>query len=385
MKMYLSREMERMLDGEYGVGKQMAMKVLVALGDSYNAEKMVRIKSAHISGASYDTVGEHGLHLIKEMSSDCEVVVKTTLNPIGFDRDFVEEIDEDFYAKQMELLQIFQKMGVELTCTCTPYYHHNLPKFGEIVAWAESSAIIYINSLVGARTNRESGFSSLCSAITGYTPYHSLLIEENRAPNFVVKVKEKLNPGMLGLYIGKEFQGIPYIVFDYIPDEDYLKLMGAAMGASGNISMFHAEDITPEHNKYDTKGLERVEVEKKDLEDLTGNKDFEAVVFGCPHLSEREIADIVKILGNREVVKPIYLYTSRGVMARMRREVEFLRRKGVRVLADTCMVVSPLLRGKYRKIATNSGKAYHYLRSKKFGGFEVYLGNTEELLYDSTR
>jgi len=383
--MYLSREMEKMLEGEYGAGKQMAMKVLVALGDSYNAEKMVRIKSAHISGASYDTVGEHGLNLIKEMSADSKVVVKTTLNPIGFDRDFTEEIDKEFYAKQMELLQIFQKMGVELTCTCTPYYHNNLPKFGDIVAWAESSAIIYINSLIGARTNRESGFSALCSAITGYTPYHSLLIEENRAPNFVVKVRERLNPGMLGLYIGKEFQGIPYMIFEKIPDEDYLKLMGAAMGASGNISMFHAEGITPEHKKYDMKGLESVEIEKKDLENFAGNKDYEAVVLGCPHLSGREIEKIVRILEKREVVKPIYLYASRAVIGNMKEDVEFLRKKGVKVLADTCMVVSPLLRGKYRKIATNSGKAYHYLRSRKFGGFEVYLGDMEELLYDSTR
>ena len=384
--MYLNRKMERMLEGEEGTGNQIAMRTLVALGEAYGAEKMVKIKSAHVSGASYDTVGEHGMDLIKNLSEDSRVTVKTTLNPIGFDRDLPDMVSKDFYEKQMQLLELFRRMGVELTCTCTPYYGDNVPSFGDIVAWAESSAIVYINSLIGARTNRESGFSALCAAIVGYTPYHSLLMDENRVPNFVVRVAGKPNPGRLGLYIGKEFTGIPYFIFDRKVDETYLKLTGAAMGASGNISMFHVDGITPEYVKYDVERLPKIDVDENTLKDYFDNSsEFEAVVVGCPHLSEKEIRNIVEFIRERDVVKPIYLYTSRSVLNSLHDEIKFLKKKGVKILVDTCMVVSPILRGKYRKLGTNSGKAYNYLRSRKFGGFEVYLAPMEELLYASTR
>lgn len=385
MKMYLDRRMERILEGEEGVGKQLALRTLIALGEAYRAERFVEISSAHISGVSYETLGDHGKDLISRLS-DARVSVKTTLNPIGFDRDLPSMVDTNFYKEQVEILALFERMGVKTTCTCAPYFNENVPSFGEIIAWAESSAIVYANSMLGARSNRESGFSALCSAILGVTPLHSLHLKENRAPTYKIRVVGDIQAGRLGLYLGKEFSGIPYIVFEKKVDEDYVRNMGAAMAASGNVALFHVEGLTPEYKDFESSNLTTYVIHEKDIEELYEDiLDFEAVVLGCPHLSENEILKIHSILRGRKPHVDIYLFTSRSVISRVRNSIDYLRSIGVKVLCDTCMVVSPFLRGKYRVLATNSGKAYNYLRSAKFGGFTVRLLTLEEILNASSR
>ena len=156
--MELSREEQAILNGESGDGPRKAMELIVALGRIYGAEGLVDITSAHLSGASYKTIGDGGLLYLEDMAAGGSMVkVPSTLNPIGIDRGRWSEmhISEDFAKKQLRIVELYGKMGVMTTCSCTPYLGENVPKFGDHVSWAESSALSMVNSMIGARTNRE--------------------------------------------------------------------------------------------------------------------------------------------------------------------------------------------------------------------------------------
>jgi len=178
----LTRLEERMLAGEYGYAAQKAMEILVALGKIYGAERMIEIRSAQISGVSYSNLGEEGLEFLLKLAEDGCVRVPTTLNPCGMDLEEWREmgIPEDFAEKQLRVIEAYRRLGVEPTLTCTPYLAGNMPEFGDHVAWSESSAVIYINSVIGARTNREGGPSALAAAITGRTPLYGLHLDDAR-------------------------------------------------------------------------------------------------------------------------------------------------------------------------------------------------------------
>ena len=156
--MFLTREEEQVLAGEFGEGKKKAMELLVALGDIYKAEKLIPITSAHLSGVSYKTIGEGGISFLEEMSKDCRVCVPTTLNPPGMDREKWKGmgISEHFAERQHKIISCYEALGVTSNCSCTPYLDVNVPKIGEHVSWAESSALSYVNSVIGAKqTARE--------------------------------------------------------------------------------------------------------------------------------------------------------------------------------------------------------------------------------------
>ncbi|WP_457741713.1 aconitase X, partial [Thermococcus sp.] len=184
--MFLTKEEELILSGEYGYALQKAMEILVALGEVYGAERLIPIKSAQIAGVSYKNLGEAGLEFLRDfVKAGAKVSVYTTLNPAGIG-------NEEFMEKQKEVLELYRMMGIEVTSTCTPYYGANLPKFGDHLAWSESSAVSFANSIIGARTNREGGPSSLASAIVGKTPEYGLHLDENRKATVKVKVEAKV-------------------------------------------------------------------------------------------------------------------------------------------------------------------------------------------------
>ncbi len=371
--MYLSSEEERMLQGEYGEEVSLAMNLIVKLGDFYNAEKTVNITSSQISGISYKNIGDFGIDFLKKFENT-KVKVKTFINPIGFDLEHPEYFtdDKDFIEKQKEIIEIYKKIGVTPTLTCTPYYIYR-PSWGEHIAWAESSAIVFANSLLGARTNRESGISALASAITGRVAFYGMHTDEGRKPT--LKIKFEFKPefsdySTMGLYIGKTVaNGIPYFL-DLDNDQDYLKILGAAMNATGSIPMFHAENITPEWKNYDTKDLEKISIEKKDIQDfrekINCKKDVDVVFLGCPHLSDKELIEIAKLLRNRKVKsgKKLMLFTSRAVKNSNIDTVREIEKSGANVFSDTCMVVSPIYKD-FTVIGLNSGKATFYLGKER--------------------
>ncbi|HTY46743.1 MAG TPA: aconitase X catalytic domain-containing protein [Methanomassiliicoccales archaeon] len=369
--MFLTRDEEGILNGDKGHGPQRAMELLVALGRIYDAERLVPIRSAHLSGVSYKTIGDGGLDFLVEMAADSRVRVKTTLNPAGMDMDRWEEmrIDDAFASKQKAIIDTYGRMGVETNCTCTPYLTGNTPKPGENVAWAESSALSFVNSVLDARTNREGGPGALAAAIIGKTPLYGLHLDENRVPTVVVEADvgdEVTDYSLLGHAVGQKLgASVPY--FKGIrPGVDGLKTMAAAMAAAGSVAMFHVEGVTPGAAKARIDGLEKVSFGEEELmrakESITSGEDPDLIAVGCPHLSESEVTHLAKMLDGkrkRADAPEVWFCTSRTVKTWCPKETAVLERFG-KVLCDTCMIVSPI-EAHHQCTATNSAKACTYL------------------------
>ena len=386
-RMYLTKEEELILAGEYGYALQKAMEILVALGEIYGADRLIPIKSAQVAGVSYKNIGDAGIEFLKDfVNFGAKVSVYTTLNPAGIG-------DELFMERQREILELYKGMGIEITSTCTPYYGANLPKFGDHIAWSESSAVIFANSILGARTNREGGPSSLAAAIVGKTPNYGLHLEENRKATVVVEVETKLRDfadySFLGYYLGKSLKNdIPYFKNLKPEKTDYLKELGASMAATGSIALYHVEGETPEYRYAIEDKLEKVEVDKKELEEVkekfnAGWDEVEVIVIGCPHASIQEVKEVAELLKMRE--KPLkvpLLITASKVVKALSDALgysEVIERYNGKIIADSCLIVSPVEKW-YGGIATNSGKASFYFSS---AGLKVRLENTEKLILEA--
>src|SRR5512137_2825857 len=193
--MHLTSQAQDMLAGKHGRSVRKAMETLAALGDIYGAERMLPVSSVQIAGVSYDNLGEAGLAFLDEMAAGGgRSRLLATLNPAGMDVENWESlgISPEFAAQQLRVIAAFARMNVVTSCTCTPYLAGNLPRFGEHIAWAESSAVCFANSVLGARTNREGGPSALAAALTGRTPAYGYHLNENRQPDLLVELQAKV-------------------------------------------------------------------------------------------------------------------------------------------------------------------------------------------------
>jgi predicted aconitase len=365
--MHLDPEDERILAGEQGETKAKMLELLVALGKVFGAERLVPIRSAQVSGASYKTIGEYGLAWLSSL--DARAVVPAVLNPIGMPRTRWQEmgVDPDFSRKQQAVIQAYGRLGIQLDCTCTPYYLHET-SFGDHLAWSESSAVSYANSVIGARTNREGGPGALAAALVGKTPCYGLHLAENRKPQVIVRVQADTRDwsiahyGALGYHTGKLVGNrIPFFS-GLNPDADRLKALGAAMAATGAVALYHVEGITPEalNVPFEFSGLEVIAVESDEIEALFKVLPVDAIAVGCPHCSPAELTTIAGLLKGKNVTKPLYVFAAQGVIERNRKTVDSIERSGARVFADTCMVVSPVME-QYSAIMVNSGKALAYV------------------------
>lgn len=385
--MQLSKEEERIFDGEAGEGPKIAIRLLNSLGELGGAERLIPVKSAHISGVSYKNVGEGGIQFLRKISH--RVNVPTSLNPLGFDIDNggPVDIDDTFRKKQMEIVEIYREMGVMDSFTCTPYYYYNEPSFGDHISWAESSAIIYVNSLIGARTNRESGPSALAAAIIGKTPDHGLHRKDGRRASVVVNAEGPLDYtkfAALGLFLGPKLnRNIPIIKGQKGAKGIELKALSAALSATSSIPMFHVEGVTRESDLVED-SPEVMEVGIREIEETIGKsssqQEPELIAIGCPHLSSEEldyIAGLVK--GKKKVGPDLFLFTSREVKAKSAGAVKTIENFGGKVFSDTCMVVSPLSNN-YNSTGTNSGKASFYLPLKGYGNQKVAFMGIMDLL-----
>lgn len=387
--MYLTREEEDILNGEQGASAAKAMEILIALGKIFNAEKLIPATSAQISGVSYKTIGDAGLEFLENFAKDGRVRIPSYLNPAGMDLEEWESLGfpKEFARKQMRIIRAYQKMGVEATCTCAPYLIGILPKRGEHIAWSESSAVVFANSALGARTNRESGISALASAITGKTPYFGYHLDENRVAEVLVDVKAKLGDlsdfGALGLYTGAiakqrvvAFEGIDTVTVDEV------KTLGAALAASGAVALFFIKGITDEWRIVDKP--EKIEFGSRELnetkKDLNSSKDAELIAIGCPHCSLEEIREIAEKLRGKKLKRKLWVCTARKIKNKADKLglTRIIEDAGGRVVSDTCMVVCPLEDMGFECTAVNSGKAAHYLPS--FCKQKVLFGSLKEIL-----
>jgi predicted aconitase len=377
--MHLTKEEEKMLNGEEGYAVKKSMEILVALGDIYGAERLIKVGSVQVAGVSYHNLGDAGLEFLNELARDGRVKVLTTLNPAGMDLEDWKKlgIDEEFARKQNMVIDAFRKMGIIISCTCTPYLIGNLPRYGEHVAWSESSAVTFANSVIGAKTNREGGPSALAAAFVGKTPRYGLHLDENRAPDIRCHVAAELRKtsdwGALGCCIGKKAENkIPYITGIEDADLDELKSFCASVVTYGSKPLFYMKGITPGSEKYQLP-KETITIERRDLEEAyrSINDDFstvDLVCIGCPHCSIKEIAEIAELLKDRRVSPSteFWVACSRSVkqIADARSYTEIIEKAGGKFACDTCMAVAPL-KGRFRSVATTSAKGCYYSRHNK--------------------
>ncbi|MBD3209804.1 DUF521 domain-containing protein [Candidatus Micrarchaeota archaeon] len=387
----LSKEEQKMFDGEVGEAARQSMEILVAMGKIYDAEKMIPVSSAQVSGVSYKTIGDAGLEYLQDLvRKGAKTRVPTFLNPAGMDEAQWKEmgVPGDFAEKQLEILDAYSKMGIMKTCTCAPYFIGIRPREGEHVAWAESSAVSFANSVLGARTNREGGPSALAAAVCGVTPAYGLHLDENRKANIVVDVQCELKTaadfGALGSAIGKlakrkypAFRGIKSAT------EEQLKVLGASMAATGSVPIYFVENITPEYNIADDAGqMTFTDFQLRSSKDeLDSGEKPQLVTIGCPHASLEEIREIAEMVQEKKPTTEFWVCTARKLKDEAGRlgYTEKIEKAGGKVVADTCMVVCPLERMGYHVTGTNSGKAAKYLPS--LCSQKVAFGKLKDILY----
>jgi predicted aconitase len=289
-------------------------------------------------------------------------------------------IDPEFARNQERVIEAYARMGILTTCSCTPYLFGNLPHFGEHIAWAESSAVCYANSVLGARTNREGGPSALAAALTGRTPCYGLHLDENRGPGLTIQIEAELTDtrdfGALGVVVGRAIESrrtklIPYLRGIPTATVDQLKSFCASVATYGGLSMFHMERITPESAQFNPPA-ETLIVAQNDLNEairsldvFSSEEEVDFVSLGCPHLSIDEIQRVSKRLAGKHVRKTFWITTSRPVkrIADQMGYTAVIEAAGAVFAVDTCCVVSPI-KGRFNALATDSAKACYYASAK---------------------
>ncbi len=376
-----------MLDGEEGYAPQKSMQILAALGEIFGADRMIQVSSVQVAGVSYYNLGDAGLEYLENLAArGAHAQVKTTLNPAGMDLENWRElgIDEEFAGKQERVIKAFMRMGVTPSCTCTPYLVGNEPGRGEHIAWSESSAVTYANSILGAMTNREGGPSALAAAVTGRTPCFGMHLEENRRAQVRVRVHASLKAvpdfGALGYAVGKKI-GRKIPLFEGIDQAnlEQLKSMCASIATYGGTALFHILNITPNRTETpaETLAVTQADIDEalRELNDEASEVDF--VALGCPHCTLNEIKVIAGLLEGKKVTREFWICTARQTMREAEKDgyAQTIRAAGAKFACDTCMAVAPL-KGRFKVLATDSAKACYYGRGTN--DFKTRIGSAEE-------
>ena len=394
--MRLTDEQKGMLDGGRGEPVQVAMEMLCALGEIYGAEELIPIKSAHCAGLSLKSHGIAGMKWAEDMAAKgARVVVPTTMNVIGVDRSRDLGLPADWVEPQMRIEKAYEAMGCFGTSSCVPYYYSFLPRFGEHIAWAESSAVVFTNSVLGARDNREGGPRAWAAGITGFTPCYGLHLDENRRGDILFRVTVPLHGitdyGALGNYVGK-MVGEKIPVFEGLgrPSTEELVYFGSALASAGGVALFHAIGLTPEAPDLETvfrgKRYEVVELGEKELaqgyDNLTSGKsrDVDFVALGCPHCSLNQVAQLAGLLQGKKVKDGVtmWIHTNMAVKA-MAKELGYqktIEDAGAVLTQDLCVVLgNPEVLG-FKTMVTHSPKMAFYAPGGN--GLDVWYGNEEK-------
>lgn len=402
MSLTLSPRDEAMLAGLSGAAARMAMRILVTMARASDATHLLDITSAHIDGCLYH--GQSGLEFAERLlEGGARVSVPTTLNVGAIDllhpEYFQGSADQAERAKR--LMQLYEAMGCRPVWTCAPYQNAQRPAFGAQIAWAESNAIVFANSVLGARTNRYGDFLDICAAITGRAPATGLHLAENRRGQILFRLeeiperlkREDVFYPVLGYFLGAEsFSKIP--VIEGVPsdvNEDQLKALGAAAASSGATALFHAVGVTPEAPTTEaafqnTQPEKLIEVTMDDLrgalKKLSTAPDgaIRVVALGSPHFSIEEFSRLMPLIGYLPPHKDVefIVCTNRQVFSELQKRgwLDDLERAGAQIVVDTCIVVSPIVRAPSGALMTNSGKFAHYAPGNT--GLEVVFGSLEE-------
>jgi len=389
--MHLIDEQRAMLDGASGKAAAKAMEILVALGEIFGAAELLPVRSVQVAGVSYGNLGDEGLAYLEELAADGRAVVVATLNPAGMDLRAPERmgLDPHFVEKQRRVIAAYGRLGIAAACTCTPYLAGNMPGPGETLAWSESSAVTFANSVLGARTNREGGPSALAAALTGYTPAYGLHLDAARVPTrrFVVEAEPEgaRDWGLLGMLVGQASDGEVALleVAGQNPGLEGLKSFCAALPTYGGAPLFHLAGVTPEVARHGVpqtvQTISSAELHQAREREAAASGTPDLVCLGCPHATLAELRDLAEQLRDHQVVVDTWLCTSRPIKA-LADELgltETIEQSGALLLCDTCFVVAPL-RGRYHRLVTNSAKGLYYARGH--GGMDVTLLTAAECI-----
>ena len=375
-----------MLNGDHGPAARMAMSIVIRMAEVAGAQELLEITAAHIDSTVY--IGDAGLEFAERLASlGARVAVPTTLNVSGLDEHHWQEwaVPSDWARQAYRQMVAYQSMGTVPTWTCAPYQTELRPSFGQQIAWGESNAIVFANSVIGARTERYPDLFDICCAITGRAPAIGLHLAENRAGQLLfrlVDIPESLQRRddfypVLGNFVGKaSLDKIP--VIDGItvkPDDDQLKALGAAMASSGGVALFHMVGVTPEaptleqafHGKSLPESLDvTMETLRRSRTELThtdGDR-LHMVVLGSPHFSLAEYRQLAPLLqGKRKHPDVKFLVTSSRAMTQLAEQTGSLGpilEFGAQITVDTCILTTPMLPEEIQYLMTNSAKFAYY-------------------------
>lgn len=396
--MFLTNEEKGMLNGDQGEAVKEAMEILVALGNIYGADKLIPVKSAHCAGLSLKSHGIAGMEWAEDMvKKGAKVRIPTTMNVVGIDRSRNLNLPADWVGQQQRIEDAYEAMGCYGTSSCVPYYYGFLPKFGEHVAWAESSAVVFTNSVLGARDNREGGPSAWAAGITGRTPNYGLHLDENRIGDVLfdiqVELKDIADYGAVGNYVGKIIgEKIPVFKNLGNPTTDELVYFGSALASAGGVALFHAIDITPEAPTLEAvfKGKEFKTIIISDAELEQGyknlnsgkNKNVDYVAIGCPHCSLNQIKEIADLLKGKKVRDEVTLWVHTNMaikaMAKQLGYMDIIEEAGGILTQDLCTILGNPESLGLHTLATNSPKMAFYAPGSN--GFDVWYGSVNECI-----
>ncbi len=386
--MELTKEEQAALNGEMGESLETAYRILVATGEATNAERLVPIQWAHLSGVNYNTIGDSGEEFLSKLSKDAKVKVKTTLNPMGFDFDNVSKynLDQNFIEKQQSIRDSYVKMGVEPTFSCTPYEIFDLPEKDTQVSFAESNAAIFANSLGNLKTNKESAFSALASALTGKSPYSDLR-KESTESSTTIRMKlqnpNEMDFGLLGFFAGKVADTSVSISGVSKPDKRSCKSLCAGMGTSGTCAKF--DFIDEEQNDS-----EKIDFDKEEMnnifDELNTTESGDLITLGSPQLGLDELSDLSSMLKGRAFTKRCMVFCPRAIQNQARKlgYTNEIERAGGEILSDCCTCLTPLInKDDTDAVTTNSVKAAYYLKNST--GVDVNLKSLSKIVEEDTK
>lgn len=393
----LSVHEQAMLAGDRGTAQASAMRVVTRMAEVMGTRRLIPIGSAHIDGCMFH--GDAGMLFAEQLVAEgAKVAVTATLNVGSLDllRPTNVHVDPEVFQKARRIMQAYEDLGCTPTWTCAPYQAGHRPAVGEQVAWGESNAVVFCNSVLGARTNRYGDFLDICCAIAGRAPLVGLHLEENRRATVLIDT-DAINPALketdafypvLGAWLGATV-GAKVAVIDGLPantSEDRLKALGAASASTGAVALFHAAGLTPEAPDVQSAlgGEDPAEIIKVTPADLraardklstTDSEEIESVALGSPHFSEAEFDDLLALGAGKSFKVPFYVCTGRHAIDAL--EADGRRAKlddmGVTIVADTCVVVTPVLTRPDGVLMTNSGKFAHYTPGQT--GWQVIYGS----------
>jgi len=380
--MKLTEEEQAILAGQQGEAMKLALRTLSRYGEAFGADSLAPISSAHLAGSFAVILYRTYYQALGMMKREgLRVKVPTTVNPWpAEDPNLVNRV---IFGRQAFLDEHLAALGVTRNWSCVCYDKENVPAQGALLAWAESSAVQFANSVLGARTNRNSVMIDLCSAVTGKTPRFGYLLDENRRASVLVKVAAtKPDVSALGFVLGQKLVGKVAVIEHLDLSRDDLKNLGAAMAAAGGVALFHVEGVTPEAPtiKDALQGREPEETIRITEANLQGLRSFQGkkidlVIYGCPQLTLAE----AKALGERYIGKRVSKPVIFCVIPRVKEELKAtplyakLIEAGVKIKAECPLAAWTVQIPPRRHILINSGKCYYYLEGTEYGTTEDCL------------